>query len=189
MAAGSWALFWPLFDESHWTWKLNIAIPAVYSVQLFVKGCILADPNDPDVKTMSRSGKPIELCYGPLLFTFVMLYCGLYQFRTPAGVYIMGALGYGDGIAPLVGKRFPVLKYPTFSSFGDKAAFKTASGSLAFFVSTVIGILCLRAGIGAPTEIDWDEIFRVAATATFAEAATGKWDNPIIPLAVLAAMR
>ena len=107
VGAGSWYLFWPLFTTDHWTWMLNIAVPAVYSVQLLVKGLIFQDPNDSDDKTMSRSGKPIELCQGPLLFTIVMMYCGIYQFKTDVGVYIMAALGYGDGIAPLVGKRYP----------------------------------------------------------------------------------
>ena len=45
-------------------------------------GSVAVDPSDPDVVTMSRSGRPIELCQGPLLFTLVMVYCGLYQFRT-----------------------------------------------------------------------------------------------------------
>jgi dolichol kinase len=109
VAAGSWCLFWPFFTTAHWTWQLNVAIPTVYSIQLTVKGLLQQDPNDPDVKTMSRSGRPIELCQGPLLFTLVMIYCGLYQFRTDLGIYIMAALGYGDGIAPLVGKRYPYL--------------------------------------------------------------------------------
>lgn len=56
MAAGSWILFWPLFDTSHVTWKLNITVPAVYTVQLFVKGAILRDPNDAEVKTLTRHG-------------------------------------------------------------------------------------------------------------------------------------
>jgi len=186
VAAGSWALFWPLFNEEHWTWQLNVAIPAVYSVQLFAKGFLFPDPNDPDVRTMSRSGKPIELCQGPLLFTLVMLYCGLYQFKTSAGVYIMGAVGYGDGIAPLVGKRFPFGKYPTF---GGRNEFKTFAGSMTMFMFTILGIFALRAGIGAPALIDWVEILGVATSATVMEGLTGKWDNPAIPFAVLLALR
>jgi hypothetical protein len=46
-----------VYDASHWTWILNSAVPAVYAIQLIVKGLILADPNDHDVKTMSRTGQ------------------------------------------------------------------------------------------------------------------------------------
>ena len=45
IAAGSWIIFWPCFDVSHWTWKLNVLVPAVYTIQLFVKGAILRNPN------------------------------------------------------------------------------------------------------------------------------------------------
>jgi hypothetical protein len=34
IAASSWLLFWPLFDNSHWSWRFNVAIPAVYVVKL-----------------------------------------------------------------------------------------------------------------------------------------------------------
>lgn len=34
IAASSWLLFWPLFDTSHWSWRFNVAIPAVYIVKL-----------------------------------------------------------------------------------------------------------------------------------------------------------
>jgi len=192
VAAGSWSLFWPYFDESHWSWQLNVAIPAVYSVQLFAKGALFPNPNDPDVKSMSRTGKPIELCYGPLFFTLVMLYCGLYQFKTNVGVYMMGALGFGDGLAPLVGKRFPYGRYPTLGSDNKslgRPCYKTVSGSLTMFLATILGIVCLRWGIGAPQILDWPEILRVATAATVAEAATGKWDNPCIALAVWAAVK
>lgn len=51
VGAGSWCLFWPLFSTAHWSWTLNVAVPAVYAVQLVVKGLVLRDPNDSDVKT------------------------------------------------------------------------------------------------------------------------------------------
>ena len=184
VAAGSWCLFWPLFrrnnDDDDASWMLNIAVPAVYSVQLFVKGLILQDPNDADVKTMSRSGKPLELCQGPFLFTCAMMYCGLYQFRTEVGVYIMGALTYGDGIAPLIGKRFPWGRYPTLGG-----GTKTLAGSAAMFVGTLIGICILQAGIGAPERLDAGKMLGVAALATLAEAVSGIWDNPAIVLTTL----
>ena len=184
-AAGAWCLFWPFFNEDHWTWQLNVAIPAVYSVQLAVKGGIIQDPNDPDVKTMSRSGRPIELCQGPLLFALVMLYTGLYQFKTTTGVYIMAAMGFGDGIAPLVGKRFPVGYYRTFG----QGQYKTVSGSFGMLLATLMGVRIFHTGIGVPIILHTTEILGMAVVATLAEALGGKWDNPLIPAAVLCYMR
>ncbi len=37
--AGCWILFWPLFDVTHWSWRLNILVPSVMSVKLFYKVC------------------------------------------------------------------------------------------------------------------------------------------------------
>lgn len=185
VAAGSWCLFWPYFrTDTTWTWQLNVVVPAVYSIQLVVKGLLWANPHDPDVKTMSRSGKPIELCQGPLLFTLIMMYCGLYQFQTEIGVYILGALTYGDGLAPLVGKRWPIGKYPTFST--DQSQYKTLSGSATMFLGTLLGIVILHAGIvGVEAKLDWNKMVGVATTATVAEAISGIWDNPTIVLATL----
>lgn len=178
VAACSWCLFWPKFDVSHWTWKLNVAIPFIYAIQLFIKGAILRDINDPDVKTMSRTGKANELLYGPFLFTLLMLYCGLYEFRQPTGTYIMGAM-IGDGLAPLVGKHFPMVPYPTYG--GDT---KTVSGSTAMLFGSVLGILCYQWGLGVPEKVDLESIVLISLVATMAEACSGKWDNPAIAVSV-----
>ena len=185
ICAGSWIIFWPLFSREHWTWRLNILVPAIYSVQLFVKGFIIQDPNDKDVKTMSRSGKPIELCYGPLFFTIIMSLCGLELFMNPVGIYVMACLGFGDGIAPLAGHYFPFGAYPTFP-FGPKDK-KTLSGSFGFFVSSIVGSILLKTIIlGKEVENDWPSMMRMAFAGTVAEAATGAMDNPFIASAVYA---
>lgn len=184
VGAGCWCVFWPYFSQDHWTWQLNVGVPAIYTVQLAVKGLWLNDPTDPDVVTMSRSGRPIELCQGPLLFTLVMVYCGLYQFRTDLGVFIMGALGFGDGIAPLFGKRYPWGYYPTFGK-GER---KTLTGSLAMFCATVIGIAILQPLIlkVVPSGAGMARTLGVAMAATVAEGLAGKWDNPVVAAAVVA---
>lgn len=178
LAACSWCLFWPRFDASHWSWKLNIAIPALYSIQLFVKGAIVQDANDRDVKTMSRTGDPKELLYGPLMFTLVMMVCGLQFYRKPCGTYIMGSL-VGDGLAPLVGKRYPKGAYKTYG--GET---KTVSGSLGMWVGSVLGILVYSLMLGVPKDIDFPFVVLVALVATIAEGISGIWDNPVIALTV-----
>mmetsp|Transcript_25942 Transcript_25942/g.39182 ORF Transcript_25942/g.39182 Transcript_25942/m.39182 type:complete len:302 (+) Transcript_25942:159-1064(+) len=178
LCACSWCLFWPKFNKSHWSWKLNVAIPALYSGQLFVKGAILQDSNDQDVKTMSRSGDPKELLYGPFLFTLIMLCCGLKFYMQPIGVYIMGCL-VGDGIAPLVGKRYPKFAY---KSWGNET--KTLSGSVAMFVGAIMGMIAYAHLLGVPQDVDLLLILMIALVATVAEGVTGIWDNPAIALSV-----
>ena len=37
ICAGCWILFWPLFDVTHWSWRLNVLVPSVMSLKLFYK--------------------------------------------------------------------------------------------------------------------------------------------------------
>jgi dolichol kinase len=189
VAAGLWVLFWPLFTLEHWTWRFNILVPAVYSFRLLIKGVFIQNPNDPDVKRLSRSGKPMELCNGPLLFTLVMCICGIYLFRTDAGIYVMGCLGLGDGLAPLAGAYVPFGHYRTFP-FGPKN-YKTLSGSILFFASSVFGIILLGSVVMGVemADIDWKTTILVSLIGAIVEAATGPWDNLSIPLAAFASFQ
>lgn len=182
VAAGSFLLFWPLFNPSHWTWRLNVLVPAVYSVQLFVKGALLRNKADPDVRTMTRTGDPTELLYGPLFFTLVMCTCGLYLFNSEQAVLIMACLGFGDGVAPLVGSRFPWGRYPTFP-FGRKD-FKTLSGSLAFLLSSLAGYSFFQSILFGTSTVNLFAALPVVTMATITEGLTGGFDNIMVPIAV-----
>ena len=87
VCAGCWIVFWPLFDVGHWSWRLNVLVPTVMSLKLFYKGFILADPNDVDVRIMSRSSSPSELLYGPLHFGLFMIWLGITKFMTTEGTW------------------------------------------------------------------------------------------------------
>lgn len=207
VAAGSWIVFWPLFAEEHWTWRLNVLVPVVYSLQLFAKGAILKNPNDPDVRTMTRTGSPSELLNGPLLFTLIMTAVGLRLFRTQLGVVVMTCLGFGDGIAPLVGYYFPLGSYPTFPFHNDTNDRKTLSGSMGCFVAAVVGYHALKFVVlldGGDHEYEYDHdydnnrfmnngddelamIVRVAAIVAITEGISGSYDNPGIALSAVVA--
>lgn len=189
MAAGAWIVWWPLFDTSHWTWRLNILTPAVYSIQLFIKGYIVQDPNDVDVQTMTRHGDPKELLNGPFCFTLIMNAVGLFLFRKRIGVVIMSCLGFGDGVAPIIGYYVPFGSYPTFP-FGTHDR-KTLSGSLGFVMASVMGFYLMRFVIlPADTMIpnheasidDFSMIVQVATVAAITEGICGPYDNPGIAL-------
>jgi len=179
IAAGSWIIFWPFFCVEHWTWRLNILVPAVYTIQLFVKGIFLRDgSSDEDVKTMTRSGSPAELLLGPIFFTILMSIMGIFFFRQQIAVVIMSCLGFGDGVAPLIGYYIPMFSYPTWP-FGptDK---KTVTGSLGFFVASCLGYYILKFVTDDAVVADDDEfsmIVLVASVAAVTEGISGPYDN------------
>ena len=182
MAAGAWILWWPLFRDDHWTWRLNVTVPAVYTVQLFVKGFFLKDPNDTDVQTMTRTGDPKELLNGPILFTVLMTLVGLTLFRQRMGVIIMSCLGFGDGVAPLMGYYFPFGFYPTWP-FGPNDR-KTLSGSVGFVVASVLGYqwmsLMILGGDETGSSEDIGTMLQVATVAAITEGISGAFDNPCV---------
>ena len=173
MAAGTWPLFWPYFDESHPSWRLNITVPFMYMLQL-AQSAFSGDKDDPLVKTLSRTGDPKELLYGPLFFTLVMNSTGLFFFRQTESVYVMSCLGFGDGIAPLVGTWYPYGRYPTHP-FDEKSK-KTLTGSLGFFLASVVGFQILKnSGRGEPANMA--SFLPVAAICTVTEGISGVYDN------------
>jgi hypothetical protein len=188
MAAGAWIVWWPLFREDHWTWRLNVLVPAIYTVQLFVKGLVLQDPKDVDVQTMTRTGNPKELLNGPILFTNLMTVVGLLLFRQKMGVVIMVCLGFGDGVAPLLGYYVPFGSYPTWP-FGPNDR-KTLSGSMGFVLASVIGYYLMRFVIldhGVGSGDDMRMIVEVATVAAVTESISGPFDNPCIALSAAVA--
>lgn len=180
IAAGCWICSWPLYDLSDETWMLNASMPVIMSLKLFYKGAVLRDRNDPDVISMSRTGDPAELLYGPLQFTFVMAYLGFCKFMQPEAAYIMAALGIGDGIAPLVGYNFGTKFFTNY--FG---ATKTAEGSASVAIGTYAGIHLFFLAMGMDG-FD-DHLARVcAAIAAIVEAMSpANYDNLGISLVLL----
>ena len=179
VAAGSWLLFWNLFDDSHWTWMLNIFVPAAFTLTLTLKGALIRDPSDPDVRTMSRTGAPYELLLGPLFFTLVMDVVGIYFFRTQVGALMMGAVGVGDGIAPIAGARGT----HRYQLLGRQ---KTLEGSAACLFGCVVGSAIFLHVLGLPQVSLYDSLV-LGLVATAVEAVSpSDIDNLLMPLAVWA---
>mmetsp|Transcript_32703 Transcript_32703/g.79297 ORF Transcript_32703/g.79297 Transcript_32703/m.79297 type:complete len:235 (-) Transcript_32703:1511-2215(-) len=173
MAAGTWPLFWPYFDESHPSWMLNITVPFMYMLQL-TQAALFGGKDDPLVKTLSRTGDPKELLYGPLFFTLVMNYTGIFAFRATESIYVMSCLGFGDGVAPLVGTWYPYGRYPTHP-FDEKSK-KSLSGSLSFFMASVFGYQILKSSCrGEPGSMA--AFLPVAVMSTITEGISGVYDN------------
>jgi dolichol kinase len=177
IGAGMIIAFLPLFDDSHWSKYLNVSIFVIWIVLLVQKG-LFADVNDEAVKTMTRTGDRRELLKGPLYFVIVAAICGTVFYKTFEGVAAMAILGWGDGMAPVVGSRYGKIKYQILSP-------KSLEGSLTMFVSALIATLALVQFI-APSEFQFSRIVMLSAAATVAEGLSPReLDNFIIPLAVI----
>ena len=176
IAAGSWLIFWPLFNVNHWTKYLNIAPAALWTILLLIKG-FTAKENDEAVKTMTRTGDRKELLKGPLYFTLVMDVLGTFFFYTPAAITAMGFLGWGDGSAPVIGKKFGKHKYKILSE-------KSIEGSIGFFLFGILGAFVFHLLlIGS---VNFEMIFYSALVAVVVEAVSPpNWDNILIPVAIL----
>jgi dolichol kinase len=177
IGAGMIIAFLPLFDDSHWSKYLNVSIFVIWIVLLIQKG-LFADVNDEAVKTMTRTGDRRELLKGPLYFVIVATICGTLFYKTFEGVLAMSILGWGDGMAPVVGSRYGKIKYRILSP-------KSVEGSLTMFVSAFVASLLLIQFI-VPQEYNFNRILILSAIATVAEGISPKeLDNFIIPLAVI----
>ncbi len=177
IGAGMIIAFLPLFDDTHWSKYLNVSIFVIWIFLLVQKG-LFADVNDEAVKTMTRTGDRRELLKGPLYFVIVATICGTLFYKTFEGVLAMAVLGWGDGMAPIIGSRYGKIKYKILSP-------KSLEGSLTMFVSAFIGSLLLIQFI-LPQEYNFNRILILSAIATIAEGISPKeLDNFTIPIAVI----
>ncbi len=184
VAAGSWVIFWPLFCAKDLSYVLNIAVAVLWTILFIVKG-LTASSEDYAVKTMTRSGDPKELLRGPLFFTLVMEVLGVFFFMNYAAVVTMAILGWGDGLAPLIGKYYGRRKYKLLGRE------KTIEGSLGMFLFGFLGSLILVfvvQPIGMPQSIESLilSILIACLIGTIVEAISpADIDNILIPIATM----
>jgi len=179
ICAGSAIMFLPLYIGGDWSHFLNITVFAVWTVLLVQKGLFAAD-DDQAVKTMTRTGNKRELLKGTLYFVIVAMICGTFYYKQPAGIMAMAMLGWGDGLAPIIGTRYGKIKYYILSD-------KSVEGSLAFlFGSVCAGLFFVH--LIVPESFDATKIIIIALIATVVEGVSPKEvDNLTIPVAVIAA--
>ncbi len=123
---------------------------------------------------MTRTGDRKELLRGPLYFTIVMCLMGTYFLNTEYALITMGILGWGDGLAPVIGTRFGKIKYKVLAE-------KTLEGSITFLVFGILGAV-LFCGLMCG-EFSLNKIVIIAAASTLIEAVSPKdLDNLLIPV-------
>lgn len=141
IAAGSYIWIWLFIDTSDLSAMANIIVPLLFFVTFLMKG-FKATPDDKDVKTMTRTGDPKELLKGPLYFTIVMMIAGTLFLDTWVGVFMMAIVGWGDGIAPYIGKKYGGKTYKTLGRE------KTVTGSISVFIFSVVGCVAFYMLLG-----------------------------------------
>ncbi|NMW19673.1 MAG: phosphatidate cytidylyltransferase [Chlorobiaceae bacterium] len=177
ICAGSAIVFLPLYIDTGWSHYLNITVFAVWTVLLIQKGLFAAD-DDQAVKTMTRTGDKRELLKGTLYFVIVAMICGTLYYKQFPGVLAMAILGWGDGLAPIIGTRYGKLKYRVLSD-------KSVEGSLAFLVGSIFAGLFF-VWLIVPELFDAGKIVTIALIATIVEGVSPKEvDNLTIPFAVI----
>lgn len=176
IAAGSLIIFWAFYDYSHWSKYLNIAPTVIWGALLLIKG-FFARENDEAVKTMTRMGDKKELLRGPFYFTLVMNFIGLAYLSTPAGITAIAFLGWGDGLAPIIGRLYGKNGY-------NILAFKTIEGSIAFNIAGIAAAIVFNMLILGGFNLNHIIICGIAATII--EAVSPKdLDNLLIPAIIL----
>jgi dolichol kinase len=178
ICAGSVIVFLPLFRDGDWSHYLNITVFAVWTVLLIQKGLFAAD-DDQAVKTMTRTGDKRELLKGTLYFVIVAMICGTLYYKQFAGVLAMAVLGWGDGLAPIVGTRLGKMKYKVLCE-------KSVEGSVAFLVGSFLaGLFFVK--LIVPEAYDPVKIAIIAVASTIVEGVSPKEvDNILIPAVVIA---
>jgi len=178
ICAGSVIVFLPLFRDGDWSHYLNITVFAVWTLLLIQKGLFAAD-DDQAVKTMTRTGDKRELLKGTLYFVVVAMICGTLYYKLFAGVLAMAVLGWGDGLAPIIGTRMGKMKYKVFCE-------RSVEGSLAFLAGS-LGAGLFFVWLIVPESFDPAKIAMIAVAATVIEAVSPKEvDNILIPVGVIA---
>ncbi|PWW82751.1 MULTISPECIES: diacylglycerol/polyprenol kinase family protein [Prosthecochloris] len=177
ICAGSVIIFLPLFQDGHWTQYLNVSIYAIWALLFFQKGFFAAE-DDQAIKTMTRTGDRRELLKGTLYFAIAGIICGTVYYKQFPGVLAMAVLGWGDGLAPIFGKKLGKIKYKALCE-------KTVEGSLAFFAgSALAGMFFIW--LIVPEAFNLSTILIIALVATILEGLSPKEvDNILIPLAVI----
>jgi phytol kinase len=176
IGAGSTIGFLPLYNDLHWSKYLNVAVFVLWIFLLIQKG-LFAAPEDEAVITMTRTGDRRELLKGPLFFVIVATICGTFFYKNFAGIVAMASLGWGDGIAPIIGSRIGRIKYTILST-------KTLEGTLTMLIFAFIASMFF-VWLIIPGQLNVIKIFLLALLATLIEGCSPKEiDNILIPIGV-----
>jgi len=177
--AGGLLFFW-FFYAAPYARYFFIITPLIWMVML-VLTALTKGPDDPNVRSMTRNSDPKELLYGPLFFVIMLILFTFVSFKTIAGVTAIAAMGFGDGVAPIVGK---------YSKTKYMKGRKSIGGSVSVFLATVLGVFVILALFNGTISFTLNTtgvllLLAAALIATIVEAVTpSNYDNITVPVVV-----
>eukprot|EP01132_Coremiostelium_polycephalum_P000798 gene798-992_t len=132
-----YVLTWPLYPANEPSSRIYASlVPGIVTFYFTLLGMgILKDQKV--VLSMSRSGNPRELLYGPASYGVILMALTLvYWVHSPIGIASIAILCVGDGLAGLIGEEMGVAKLPHNRN-------KSIVGTLSFLIGAIIGPLVL----------------------------------------------
>lgn len=172
MFGGVISLSFPLFLDNHWQvlfLTISFVIILVFSLLLNLL---------PSINNVKR------VTYGSIIFPMVIYLCYLSYHLTGDLIYFyipIIVLAFGDPMANIIGKSFPILPYTTFSFT------KTISGSLSFFFTALVCSYWILEYLHHWTmEQNCILAFAVSTTTTLTESVSHRgYDNLTIPTSAI----
>lgn len=175
-------LCWLLFNGSAEARWLAALVPFGITIQFALVGFgVIKD--EAAVQAMSRSGSREEILRGPLFYGLVFVALTLFFWKeNPVGVVALMMLCGGDGLADVVGRRFPMKPIPWNKG-------KSIGGALAVFLggfvlsSLILSIFILAGVFNRPFNAYLPGLLLVAISGTLIESLPVKdIDNLTISL-------
>jgi phytol kinase len=129
---------WLLFTPNPAARYLAALVPLLITGQFVLVGTgLMRDPAA--VAAMTRHGDRREILRGPLFYGLVFVVCTLVFWRTsPVGILALMLMCGGDGLADVVGRRYPLAPLPFNPG-------KTWGGSAAMFLGGFVFALAFMA--------------------------------------------
>ncbi len=119
-------LCWLLFPGQWYDRYLAALVPGLITVQFALIGLGIVK-DEASVKAMSRSGDPREILRGPLYYGIMFVVLTLLFWKdSPVGMVALMMMCGGDGVADVIGRRFPSARLPHSPD-------KSVAGSLGVF--------------------------------------------------------
>ncbi len=130
------------------------------------------------IKAMESDGKSLGTVYYVISFTVINIICMLRPSLSLCGGGAMFALSFGDGFAAMAGRN---IKWKNKKIMEGR----TVWGCTACLVFTAAGLFIFRVLTDMP--LSFADILLLSAVSALAELVSGKYDNFVIPFAVMAA--
>lgn len=172
MSSGAISLTFPFFLENHWqVLFLNLSFVTILIFSMLLN--LL-----PSINNVRR------ITYGTIIFPMVIYLCYFSYHITNDLIYFYPpiiVLAFGDPIASIIGKSFPILPYTNFGYT------KTVSGSLGFFFTALISSYIMLEYLHHwTTEQNYILAFAISGITTITESYSHRgYDNLTIPVSTI----